>query len=907
MHRPSLLVLALVAFLPDTASAQADTFGFFTRGPYRSEVPRPDSLLRYHAGDRHTQYQPQQDVLDRMVSASAGRARFERIGTTEEGRPMRVVLISSAANIARLDDIRTDVARLTEARTTTDADARAIAGRTPVVVFLSYSIHGNEPAGFEAAMWVAYQLIASDEPTTRMVLDSVLVIISPSANPDGHERFAVWSNSIAVGSDEPWASEWAEPWTIWGRYSHYRFDMNRDLIAQSQAPVRAALAIMRRWNPQVVVDHHSTTEQFFFPPFAEPTNTNMTENSLAWVETFGRGNAEAFDRFGWQYYTRDIFDGHYVGYFDAAPTVGGATGMTYETDGGKALKRRRDDGTVITFAEGIAHHYVASLATVQTAAEHRQQRLIDFYTFFQTATAAARADRMKRIVILPDNDPTNAARLASLLLGHGIEVGRLTAPYTSSAAHGYFDRAAGGSRRTFAPGAIVVDLAQPRGRMARALLEPDAEIAEPFRSRELAKFQRNQRRGSANTEGADFYDVTAWSLPFTLGLDAFWTEDAVAPTVEPLTLPDSDAVRALSAPGSVAGRARSAYVFPNDRQAATELAFALLDEGFVLNVSTLPLRADGHRYPRGTFVVRTNRNPQTLHDRIRTLATETHVSVTAVQSAFPDSGSVGVGSESVQPVFRPRVIVAMGDGTSQTGYGALWHFLETEIRYPFVPVPLGSIGGMQTLPDYNVFIVPGGSAGAVRRELGDRGVERLIDWVRNGGVVIAYDGAATFLSADGVELSSVKRVGSNGDEEKEEKGDSLPSNEGLTPPLPSPDADTSAVTSVPGAIFRAALDRSHWLTLGYERSELAVMVRGSTFLEPSTTGANPVAIVADSSRLSGFVWPNTERLVKGTTWAAVESQGRGNAVLFAGDPLFRAYWRGTARLLTNAMLFGTGR
>ena len=906
-------VFALALAGPSLA-AQEVPFDFYGRGPYRVDVPRPDSLLGYGPGSRHTQYHAQQAVLDRLVAASAGRATLEEIGVTEEGRRMRVVLVSSPANLARLDAIRTDLERLTDPRVTPPGEAAAIVGRTPVAVFLSYSIHGNEPAGFEAAMWVAYQLIASEHPATRAWLDSTLVILNPSANPDGHERFAVWYNSVfpgPAGSDERASYEWAEPWSVWGRFSHYRFDMNRDLIAQSQAPVRAMLGAMQRWNPQVVVDLHSTTEQYFFPPFAEPVNANIPAASLRWVEVFGRGNARAFDQYGWQYYTRDIFDGLYVGYFDASPMVAGATGMTYETDGGKALQRRRDDNTVITFREGIAHHYVASLATIETAAAHRTARLRDYDAFFRTAEADARAAPMKRVVVLPDRDPTNAARLATMLLGHGIEVRRLDAPYTAPAAHAYLG-GVGPSRRTFPPGAFVVDLTQPRGRLARALLEPDAEVPAAFRDRQLEKYRRNQRRGETDSERYEFYDVTAWSLPYTLGLDAWWTEDVAAVSGALLTLANDDPVRAIAPPGGSAGRAASAYVFPNDRQAAAELALALLRDGFVLNVSTEPLRADGQTYPRGTFVLRIVRNPERLHERLAALAAEIRVPVTPIQSAFPDSGPVGVGSEAVRPVFRPRVLVATGDGISQTGYGALWHFLERELRYPFVPIALSAVGRMTTLGDYNVLILPGGASPRVRAELGATGVERLKSWVREGGALIAWDGAGSFLSAKGVDLSSVKRLGEaeeddEDDEDDEPKGDSLPAQPDLSPPLPSPAADTTAVEDIPGTIFRAALDRTHWLTYGYARDELAVMVSGSALLTPSRTGANPVAFVGDSLRLAGFTWPNTERLLRGTVWAAAERRGAGHVVVFQEDPLFRGFWRGTARLVTNAILLGTGR
>jgi hypothetical protein len=120
---------------------------------------------------------------------------------------MRVLIISSPENLARLEEIRGDLARLADPRQTSAAQPAEIARRTPAVAILSHSIHGNEPAGFEAAMQTAYQLLASDEPATLEILRNVITIINPSQNPDGHERFAAWNNSVAVPSDEPGALE----------------------------------------------------------------------------------------------------------------------------------------------------------------------------------------------------------------------------------------------------------------------------------------------------------------------------------------------------------------------------------------------------------------------------------------------------------------------------------------------------------------------------------------------------------------------------------------------------------------------------------------------------------------------------------------------------------------------------
>ena len=138
----AVLVLSLVT-TTSTTSAQ-ETFGFFNRGPYREAVPRPDDLLGYSAGERQTQYLAMQAVLDQMMAMAGDRVRTEVIGTTEEGRVMRALLISAPENIERLDEIRADVNRLADPTTTTAAEAATIAAQTPIVVLLSYSIHGNE-------------------------------------------------------------------------------------------------------------------------------------------------------------------------------------------------------------------------------------------------------------------------------------------------------------------------------------------------------------------------------------------------------------------------------------------------------------------------------------------------------------------------------------------------------------------------------------------------------------------------------------------------------------------------------------------------------------------------------------------------------------------------------------------
>ena len=891
MHKPAF-GFALALSLAAPLGAQA--FDFYARGPYRPGVPRPEQITGYQAGQQHTMYAVMQRYLDTLIATASDRVRAETWGETVEHRPYRVLIISDPANLARIDAIRSAIAELTDPRKTPLARANAIAAQEPIVVLFQYSVHGDEPAGFEAAMQVAYQMLAGEDTVTRAILKNVVFVLNPSANPDGHERFAAWYNSVAVGADDPQAFEQNEPWSITGRYNHFRFDMNRDLVAQSQPEARIMMDGILRWHPQVFVDHHSTTQTFFFPPVAPAVNQNLPAQTTRWFDTYGRGNAAAFDRYGWQYFVRGVFDFFYVGYWDEWTTFQGATGMTYETDGGPEFNKRRDDGTITTFRDGIAHHFIASLATLETSASNRQARLQDYYAFRRSAMDEAATDRMKRVVLVPGSDARMAAHVAGLLLRNGIEVSRLTQSGSSTMAHLYMGGAVG--RCTFPAGSYVVDLSQPQRRLAKALLEPTAVLERPFVEDQVNRFHRNRRRGEdADKEDYGFYDITAWSLPYTFNLEAYWTEDSGALATQAVT-------DTLLTPPAAPGRAGSAYVFRNDNLGAARLALALEREGFNVAVAVQPLRADGQDYPRGSFVARLQRNPATLPERIAELAPPLGVPVTAVRSAFADTGNVGTGSDQVVSLSPPKVIVAVGDGVSETSYGWMWHFLSRDLGLSFTPVTLSGIGNMENLSDYNVLILPDGSGSRMKRQLGDGGVAKVKAWVQSGGVLIGIGGAGDFAANKDVGLSTVSEVGADSG-----KADSTVT--ASAPPLLSPTAPARDKPEwLPGSIFRATLDRTHWLTFGYEQDQLPVFLDGSAFWKLSKGGANPVVFSGDSLTLSGFTWPdNTERLLKGTTWAVVENQGSGRVVLFLGDPLFRAFWRGTARLVSNAILIGPNR
>ncbi|HEX8422583.1 MAG TPA: M14 family zinc carboxypeptidase, partial [Pyrinomonadaceae bacterium] len=976
-----LLAALFVLSLATGAQAQRDDsrFDFYARGPYRESVPRPQVTTRFDVGDFHTNYATMERVIERIAAAAPDRVRITDIGETNEHRSMHLVVISAPENLQRLDEIKANIARLADPRTTSPQEAARIAREMPIISFMSYTIHGNESASFEAMMQVVYQLAASNEPATLDILKNSVVLVNVCSNPDGHERFVTWYNSFGMGNADPLAGEHREPWSIWGRANHYRFDLNRDNLAATQIETRNLQRAYLDWNPQIFVDHHGQPSQYFFPPAALPVNPNLPPAQTArWLSEFGRANAAQFDARNWDYYVRDVFDLFGPFFWDSWPALNGATGMTYETDGGgtKGYAWRRDDDTIVTLRSAIAKHFVASLTTLETAARHREARLKDFYEFKQSALEEGRREAMRRIVIVPGRDPLRAADLADVLLRSGIEVSVASESFRSASARAYgagggASSSNSGAARTFPAGSYVVELAQPQKRLAKALLEPDTELDPNFVRDQLARFARNQRRGSsAAKEDYGFYDVTAWSLPLVFGVEAYWTGDAPAvasvalrPAPPAAETPALDVVRAsgerlLSRRMGVSGRATVAYIIPYETNGAASLAYRLQRENYKLAVATRTLNAGGRDWPRGTIVVRVSRNPDTLHDAIARLAREASVEVTAVNSGFIETGDTSIGSEAVVSLKRPRIIVVADDPVSQTGYGAMWWTFE---RYgvDFTPMTIANLR-RANLDQYNVIIMPDGSAGGYLGALGASGVGTLRAWVQRGGTLVCIKGAAVFAALKEVNLTSSRLVGSDDDEQRDQKmpdddeakatptptpTPATPENanareqnatarnrrqatqtateqqreaqdrseklEGAPPDLPpiaSPSARPGRVPeAVPGAIFRATVDRSTPLTYGYEDPQLPVLIDSAYFFRPSKEGTNAIVFTGEGNqplRIAGFIWPNnTERLLRGTAHVIEEPTGRGHVVLYAEDPNYRGFWRASMRLFFNSFLF----
>jgi hypothetical protein len=861
LRRLFLFQLALAA--PAALAAQ-HALGDY--GPYDASIPTPASVLGYDLGERFT---PHHMILRyaEAVARASDRVTLDTVATTFEGREVLLLTVTSEANQRRLDEIRALSRRVADPRGASRQELERAAASLPAIVWLGYSVHGDEASGVEAGIGTLYDLAAGQSPETRMILDSTVVLIDPVENPDGHERHVqqvMWDRGVFGPDTYPSAMVHYHDWHG-ARTSHYLFDLNRDWIMHSHPETRGRMAVFREWHPHVAVDLHemgSNSTYFFAPPMA-PVNQNIHASIWKGWQQFAAGNAAAFSEQGWGFFTREGYDEFLPAYGPSWPLMTGAVGMTYEQGSSEGGAIRRNDGSILTLLEAAKHHYAASRATLRTAATRRGERVGDYLAFRREAASPSNKGALRTIAFERDAHG-RADTLVVLLRRHGIEVGQLRRTTTLRATEYGADRP---DRVALPAGTYVVDLAQPQGVLAKALLEPDAVLDSAFIRDELERRRTGQ--------GSRFYDLTGWALPYLFRVRAWHSPDAAS---------NVGAISETPAGIALPGRATYGYVFEPGSDASLRMLAGLLADSVRVRHARYGFRVGEADFPQGAFLVLVNRNGADVHDRVREMARTTGARVVAVHNALVDAGT-DLGSNSVRTIPNPRVALVGGAGISTLSFGATWFTFDHLLRFPVTRIELDDLTGV--LDDFDVVVLP--SAFGLGGRLGETGQAAVRRWVRNGGTLITLDAATSWLASEGADLSRLRM------REDTVRTDSVPG-----APLPS---------NVPGAILRAAADTLSPLLAGVAQTEIPVLLFSDRIYEaPDDVRAGEVVMrYADLPRLrlAGYIWPEVPARVAGTPYLWTERVGDGRVIGFAGDPNFRAMYRGLLPLFANAVFLGS--
>lgn len=896
------LIAVLLVVAAGVLAAQDD---MWPGGTYDPKVPTPESILGYKIGAQHTPHYLLEKFIHTMESSS-DRVRIRTIGKTYQGRIQYYVVISSPENLSRLKEIRSDIRKLTDP-SLEPGEFERIVSDSPAFAMLNYSIHGNEGSGCEAALRTIYQLAAGTDEKTLKILDQVVTLINPVENPDGHDRYVNFINGYLVDRVNPESDsmEHREPWPG-GRTNAYYFDLNRDWFLMTQIESVDRMREILYWLPQVAPDLHEmgTNSTYFFAPPMEPVNKINPEITHKWWEIFGQANAAAFDRFGWTYYTRESFDEFYPGYGGSMPSLLGAVAMTYEQASARGRVSRRRDGTLLTLRDGAWHHFTTSMATISTLAERREERLRDYHQFFVEVIKRGE-DGPVREFYIPPADPARFNKLIRRLQMIGAKVYIAKEGFQAKGAYNFY------SRKTedvaLPAGTAIVPLNQMVGAAVMAILDPDPKLDEEFLRAERERIRRNER--------SQFYDITAWSLPLTYGIGAYWSPAAMAVEKEPV--PDGG----LPAPEkNEIPRARVAYLIPPDTNANIALVGKLLEEDFRVRVARKEFTLGGKKYAPGTAVIRVERNPGTIHARINELTAETGGYADAADTGYTGTEGIDLGSNNILAITKPKIAILGSEPTASYSFGAIRYIFEQRYKLPYIAISTGSLGRVD-LKKYNVLILPhagGRGSYSYKGILGKAGIEKVKNWVRDGGVLVCVKGAVDFAIDKDVGLSKApkytQRKKEPGDvdnryeeappaEEKKEEGKPAKDVKGK-PPERKFEVDELLYT--PGAIVRVKLDDRSHLSWGYDKGFAAALVSSRNVFVPITDDQGiPAGVYApkEEIRISGHIWPEMLELLAGKAYVWYERFGRGQVICFAEDPTFRASYDGLDRLFFNAVIF----
>ncbi|MES2064656.1 MAG: M14 metallopeptidase family protein [Bacteroidota bacterium] len=810
---------------------------------FAQQIQSPAEFLGYKLGEKFT---PHYRVVDyfRYVAKTAGNVRLQEFGTTNEGRPLLAMFIASPENIKRLEEIRHNNLRLAGIETGT-----AITN-APVITWLSYNVHGNEPASSEAAMWTLYDLVDPSNAKAAEWLKNSVVVIDPCINPDGRDRYVNFYNSVR--GQEPNASptsrEHLEPWPG-GRVNHYYFDLNRDWAWQAQKETQARVGLYNQWLPEVHVDFHEQgyNNPYYFAPAAEPYHKDITQWQRDFQVTIGKNNAKYFDQNGWMYFTKQEFDLLYPSYGDTYPLYNGSIGMTYEQGGiGAGLAVVTRSGDTLTLAQRIAHHHTTGLSTVEIVSANAQKVVDEFKKFYDNSRQNPPGEYKTYVIKNDNNEKVN--ELAKMLTRNGIQFGYGLAN-KSVTGYNYFT----GLTEQYNVNAndLVVNAYQPKSVLLHVLLEPKTFIPD------------------SNT-----YDITAWALPYAYGLKAYGLKESFKPAttnwgvIKPQPLTNTKAYAYVSAWQSIAD---------------VKFLSALLKRKIKVRYSELPFEAGGKKFTAGSLLVTRAGNEHIDFDRVvAQIAADLSHEITPLSTGFVDKGS-DIGSYDVKYIKEPRVALVSGDGINSEAMGEVWHFFEQQIGYPINLIRYQDINRIK-LADFDVVIMPDG-------RYNDLSSDNLQSWVRDGGKLIAMENAvAALVDKKGFEVKKKES-------KKDDKADAK-----TKPALKIyADRNRDAIRSnIPGAIFKLDMDNTHPLAFGFPNYYYSLKLSDDIYEMLGDDNWN-VGTIARNGFVAGFAGFQSKQKINNGMLLGVQSLGRGSVVYLVDDPLFRSFWENGKLLFSNAV------
>ncbi|WP_246840609.1 M14 family metallopeptidase [Lacimicrobium sp. SS2-24] len=836
-----LMALALSGATATMAQVKTDLAYLPKAVSYDPAVPLPESVLGYPVGTWHVRHDQLVNYMYALAESSE-RVSIEEMGRSHEQRPLVLLTFSAAKNQAKMESIRQQHLQSLDGK----AD-----GDLPLVLWMGYSVHGDEPSGANAAMLIAYYLAAAQGPQIDTLLEEAVILMEPALNPDGLSRFAQWAN-MHKGKNLVADPNHREHWQHWpsGRTNHYWFDLNRDWLLLTHPESRARLSHFHKWRPHVVTDFHEmgTNSTYFFQPGVPSRKNPWTpDNNVSLTEAMGEHHARALDESGQLYFTQEAFDDFYYGKGSTYPDAHGSVGILFEQASSRGHLQSSEHGE-LSFVQTIQNQVTTSLSTFSGALANKASLSAHLRGFAGESLELAKKDELSGYLLSEKHDKSRFRALLEILKQHQIRINGL-------------EKSVERNGRRFAPeDSVFVSLNQPQYRLIKSIFSTRKNFAD-------------------NT----FYDVSNWNLPLAFNIDyeeierGFWRK-----------LPLGDTLPNLNGARSELQQDAYAYAFSWQDSASPALLQDLLEQGIQAKISSTAFTATTDQgkvsfEPGAVIVPSALKQPEQWRRLLQNSANEQGIKVWSVTTGLTPQGN-DLGSRSMATLSAPKVMLVGGAGTSQYEAGEIWHYLDQRVGLPLTIVDMDRLQGV-SLANYTHIIMADGNFSAIAQEQTDA----IQEWVKQGGVLITQKRAAKWASEQDILNATFVS-----DKELDNAFD--------TSGLSYGDQDRLAAKKrISGTVFNADLDLSHPLAFGFTRSQISFLRNSTLAMHVPAKPFLTVSRYTQTPLQAGYVSEEFQQLLAGKANLVAHRLGQGKVIGVTDNLSFRGYWYGTHRILSNAL------
>ena len=831
----SLLICLLLCGIVNAQQKTTLEYYLPANSTYNKNIPTPKSIFHFELGEMHTDHTQVVQYMNAVAKAS-DRISIETTGYTYENKPLQLLTISSPKNLANIDDI------LRRHQAIADAGANnSDLSDLPIVVYLGYSIHGNESSGTGAAIALAYYLAASESAELEKTLEKTIILLDPCFNPDGLQRFSSWVNSnksthLVTDSND---REFNEMWPR-GRFNHYWFDMNRDWLPVQLPESQARIRSFRKWLPNLLCDFHEmgTNATYFFQP-GEPSRTNPLTPELNQTLTrkIAGYHAKALDKIGSSYFIETKYDDFYYGKGSTYPDINGSIGILFEHASSRGHAQESANG-ILTFPFTIRNQFTTSLSSLQAAYEMRKDLLEYQRDFYIKAKNDSKKSTTKAYVFGDEKDATRVNELAKILNQHKIEMFKLKEDITIN-------------KKKFSKNlSYIIPVEQQNTKLINAIFDRQTTFKDSL-----------------------FYDISSWSfdLAFNLNFEGMNSLAQAGSKYEP-----------AKKNGFVTKKSDIGYIIEWTDYESPKLLNQILSKNLRIKTTIKPFTSNGKIFSYGSLFIPVQNqemDSDTLFNYLNKVIADYAIEITGVETGFTEG--INLGNPNFVTLTKPTVAMVVGQGVDASDAGEIWHLFDQKGAMPLTKINIEQLQNID-LNRYTTLILANGNYSG----FSSKAISKIEQWTQNGGTLIAYQDAIKWLNDNKIIDLTFKTKKLEATKVSFEQAD-----------------DYKGAQLISGAIFETKLDLSHPINFGMPRNTLPVFRNTSIIIEPNKNSYNNPIQYSKNPLISGYVSKQNLELLKGSVPFQLIKKGNGKIIVFTDNTNFRAFWLGTEKLLWNAIFF----